>query len=321
MFRTPMVLVALIAASSISNAAGNRPPSEHRSRIRWSGVPSGHYSGWLKAEGTPVTDVSERFKPLYEAAKNGRLTLFRPAKDYVYLLIGGLFTNQYPGYMVENLRALQRAGLDAPRVSVDTGASVRKNAKAIRDAVIAANAGGKRVVLIGQSKGAVDATAALALYPEIRAKVRAMIAIQAPYGGTPIASDIRNCPELEPLVKRAVGWLFQGDMKSLSDLSYETRRIFVRLYPYPTTVPTLALASARKSLRSILDATAGYLRDRYGLLSDGLVPQVDAEIPGSRVVRLTDMDHAESVMKGLLGFPNYQPGPLTLALVSLALAK
>ena len=63
------------------------------------------------------------------------------------------------------------------------------NAKQIRDAILEASNDGKQVVLVGQSKGGVDITAALALYPEFKPHVRAVVSMQAPYGGTPIASD------------------------------------------------------------------------------------------------------------------------------------
>ncbi len=303
------------------DALGFKLPSQLKLPGRWSGVPSGQNAGWLKRSPPPVTDVTARFKALLGAAKAGKPQLPGEAKDHVYLLVGGLFTNQYPGYMDGNLKSLKQAGLEARRVGIDTSASVETNAKAIRDAVLEASKGGKKVVLVGQSKGGVDATAALSLYPELKGRVRAVVAMQAPYGGTPIASDLRNCPELKPLLKQVIGSVMKGDVKSLLDLSYEARRDFVSAHPYPSDVPTVSLATSRDSLKSIVDVTARYMRERYGIASDGLVPQADAEIPGSRVVRLSDMDHAESVLKGVPGFPNYQPEPLTLALIGLALEK
>jgi hypothetical protein len=94
---------------------------------------------------------------------------------------------------------------------------------------------------------------------------------------------------------------------------------FVRRYPYPAAVPTVALATSRYSRRSMLWPVARYMYKRYGLPSDGLVAQVDAEVPGSRLVRLDDMDHAEAALVGLPGFCNYRPGNLIEAMVALAL--
>jgi hypothetical protein len=105
----------------------------------------------------------------------------------------------------------------------------------------------------------------------------------------------------------------------VEDLTYARRMEFVRRYPYPVGVPTVALATWRNSKRSMLWPVASYMRERYGLESDGLVAAVDAEVPGSRLVRLDDMDHAEAAMVGLPGFANHHPGDVTEAAVALAL--
>lgn len=50
---------------------------------------------------------------------------------------------------------------------------------------------GKSVLLLGHSKGGVDAAAALAIYwSDLKDKVAGLALVQSPYGGTPIASDI-----------------------------------------------------------------------------------------------------------------------------------
>lgn len=50
---------------------------------------------------------------------------------------------------------------------------------------------GKRVMLLGHSKGGVDAAAALSMYwDDLREKVAGLALVQSPYGGSPLASDI-----------------------------------------------------------------------------------------------------------------------------------
>lgn len=50
---------------------------------------------------------------------------------------------------------------------------------------------GKQVMLLGHSKGGVDAAAALSMYwSSLKDKVAGLALVQSPYGGTPIASDI-----------------------------------------------------------------------------------------------------------------------------------
>lgn len=220
---------------------------EGQRTVRWRGPGSAEKIGWVRQVGPSGSDVSVRYNQLYAKAKTGKLRLPSDAKEYTYLLVGGLFTNQYPGYMGSNQKVLKQAGLRVQKVAIDTAAGVATNAGQIRDAVLAATAQGGQVVLIGQSKGGVDISAALALYPDLAAKVRSVITIQAPYGGTPIASDIQTCAELKPVVEGFVG-LLNGDQHALTDLSYEAREAFVQAHPYPARVPTVCLASARDSI-------------------------------------------------------------------------
>jgi hypothetical protein len=118
--------------------------------------------------------------------------------------------------------------LDARQVPVDSDASVKKNAETIRKAIEEATRDGSQVVLVGHSKGGVDAAAALAMHPELKDKVRAMVAIQSPFGGSPIAQDIQSTPIIRPLVNGVVSDLFRGDPASVKDLTYDARRRWAR---------------------------------------------------------------------------------------------
>ena len=286
--------------------------------MSWPGVGCAGQAGWATRGLPPPPDATAQFEAAYGAAKSGQNPLPPDAKQYRYLMVGGLFTSHYPGYFKQNEDALSAAGLQVSEAPIDTGASVEANAKVIRDAVMAAAPA--RQVLIGQSKGGVDITAALALYPEMKPYVRAVVSMQSPYGGTPIASDLAESTSLRPLISSAIQTVFKGSPAALSDLSYQARQAFVAEHPYPQDVPTLSLASSRADPKSILFDTSEYMLRRYGLPSDGLVPTADAIIPGSTVVKLSNMDHADGVLHGVAGFQNYQPGPLTTALVATALA-
>jgi triacylglycerol lipase len=307
--------------------------------FQWPGVGSGDEAGWaIQDLKTPSPDVTNQFKADYGVALKGQLPLPADANRYQYLMVGGLFTDSYPGYFKQNVEGLQKWGIqDVSRVPVDTGASSSENAQKIRDAVLNAAKSGKQVVLIGQSKGAVDITEAVALYPEIRKSIRAVVSMQGPYGGTPIASDLIDGEDqsraLESVLNGVIEDVFHGVPASLSDLTYAARKAFVSAHPYPADqVPTLSLATGRALAdgkcdpKSALFLTTDYLHQRYGLQSDGLVPTKDAIIPGSSLVTLTDMDHADGVLTGIANdigpikhFQNYQPAALTQALVKVAL--
>ena len=71
-------------------------------------------------------------------------------------------------------------------------ASVEKNARELKEYIEEIYWGSqKRVMLLGHSKGGVDAAAALSLHwSDLKDKVAGLALAQSPYGGSPIASDI-----------------------------------------------------------------------------------------------------------------------------------
>ena len=53
-----------------------------------------------------------------------------------------------------------------------------------------------QVVLVGHSKGGIDSSVAITLHPELRERVRGLITIQSPVGGTPVAQDFAQDPTI-----------------------------------------------------------------------------------------------------------------------------
>ncbi|HEX8698089.1 MAG TPA: lipase [Myxococcaceae bacterium] len=286
---------------------------------RWWGRGCTGLPGWFRSESAPTTEATPRFQHLYARVRRGEPVLPDEARRHVYLLVKGLLGDELFGYLEANQARLERRGLEVRAVQVDTEGSLADNIEVVRDALEDVAFFGRSAVLVGHSKGALEAMAVLSMYPRLRPLVRAVVALQAPYGGSPVAHDLMTTPELGRMVSLAMPLLFYGVSRSVEDLSYPARMEFVRRYPYPVGVPTVALATWRDSRRSMLWPVARYMRERYGLNSDGLVAAVDAEVPGSRLVRLGDMDHAEAALVGLPGFANHHPGNITEAAVALAL--
>ncbi len=286
---------------------------------RWSGAGSTGLAGWFKAETPPPTDVTARFREVHQRVREGEPVLPDEARRHLYLLVKGMLGDEVPGYLEDNQLRLEKRGLETREVAVDTEGRLVDNVEVVRDALLDAVHFGRTVVLVGHSKGGVEAMSTLALHPELRRHVRAVVALQAPFGGSVIANDLVTTPSLRRLLDVAFPSLFQGEAGSVEDLSYAKRMEFVRRHPYPTDVPTVALATSRLSRRSLMRPLCAYVHERYGWACDGLVNAVDAEVPGSRVVRLDDMDHAEGALTGLPGFSNYYPSDITETMVALAL--
>lgn len=85
-------------------------------------------------------------------------------------------------------------------------AAVETNAQQLKDYIEELFWGtGKRVVLLGHSKGGVDAAAALSIYwDELRDKVLGLVAVQSPYGGSPIASDMLREGQIADIETRRI---------------------------------------------------------------------------------------------------------------------
>lgn len=288
----------------------------------WPGHGCADKIGWIKNVQPPTIDSTKQFEKLDAAAKAGKSILPPDANQYVYLAVGGLFSGAAPheAYLDQNMDALKAAGLDVRRVPVDTDNTVEHNAAIIHQAVLEAAAEGKKVVLIGHSKGGCDSEAAVSMYPDIQKDVRALVTIQTPYGGSPIANDLKEVPGLKTVLGAALDAL-GGTVNSGLELTYEERQKFLAAHPMPPGIPCVCMASSRLSPLSPLYSTAQYMSSRYGIHSDGLVSNQDAFIPGSHTVTLDGIDHLDSTVSELNPFLPYHPQDLTLGLVALALQQ
>jgi hypothetical protein len=247
--------------------------------------------GWLLRKGPFPVDATARFHELYGT---------RARADARVLLVPGIFTDRYPWY----LRKVRRA-LRARELAIDTEGTVRQNAAAIRDAVLRER---EPVVLMGHSKGPIDIHAALCLHPEIVPRVRAFVSLQAPFAGTPLATDAKARPLLRALAP-----------DSFFEMGYDERRAFLAQHRPEPPVPTVALATFTSRAGWPLEKTRRYIAGHYGERTDGFVPFVDAQIPGARLVALTGIDHAAVALPWLRPFAPLDAGRAATALVALAL--
>ena len=83
----------------------------------------------------------------------------------------------------------------------------------------------------------------------------------------------------------------------------------------------MSLATSSSAVFNGLTPVINWYRLRYGEKSDGIIAQRDAEIPGSKVVRIDGLDHLNSVMPEFPGLTRWDPKKLTQALVALALEQ
>jgi pimeloyl-ACP methyl ester carboxylesterase len=300
--------------------------------------------GWLQRDPDmpPVEDGTEKFMEILDEIRHG---VHRLPNSYVYLLVPGLFSNHGPLYFVNTKTSFSKMGLTCHIAKIHSEASVEKNAREIKEYIEEMYWGAnKRVLLLGHSKGGVDAAAALSIYwDDLKDKVAGLVLAQSPYGGSPIASDIMREGQLgdyvnmRKLMEILICKVIKGDLQALEDLTYERRKQFLRNHHLPRELPVVSfhteanispavLATLSRvahaelptfsaagttmlpvvvPLGAAMAACAQLLQTRYGEKSDGLVTCRDAEVPGSVVVRpKRKLDHAWMVYSSLNDDPS-----------------
>ncbi|KAK4601875.1 hypothetical protein RGQ29_011116 [Quercus rubra] len=205
--------------------------------------------GWLQC--TPgmasVEDGTARFLELLAGIRNGEHKL---PNSFVYLLIPGLFSNHGPLYFVGAKRFFSKMGLACHIAKIHSEASVEHNAWELKQYIEELYWGsGKRVMLLGHSKGGVDAAAALSVYwSDLKDKVAGLALVQSPYGGSPLASDILRegqiaDKETRKIMEFLICKLIKGDIRALEDLTYEKRKEFIMKHKLPENIPLISFHS------------------------------------------------------------------------------
>lgn len=205
--------------------------------------------GWLQksTDMPPVVDGTPRFLELLQDVRNGEHKL---PNSFVYLLIPGLFSNHSPLYFVSTKTFFSKMGLACHIAKIHSESSVEHNAWELKQYIEELYWGsGKRVMLLGHSKGGVDAAAALSIYwQDLKGKVAGLALVQSPYGGTPLASDILREGQVADIETRRIMELLickiiKGDIGALEDLTYEKRKEFLLKHRPPNDIPLISFHS------------------------------------------------------------------------------
>ena len=187
-------------------------------------------------------------------------------------------------------------GYDMVTLDVDALSSTGKNARRIRDAVLAIprEEGLPRLVLIGYSKGAPDILDAVVSYPEIRDRVAAVVSVAGAIGGSPIANDFEqyhaelfryfpgsSCePEAE------------GDGGAVESLRPGVRKAWLAENPLPPELPYYSVVAYPSPERISLILESSY--DKLASIdarNDGQLVFYDQVIPGSTLMAYVNADH------------------------------
>jgi hypothetical protein len=197
---------------------------------------------------------------------------------------------QTPGTVATHVRQF---GFDMALLEVDGLSSSANNARQIRDAIMAMQAGPEapRLVLIGYSKGAPDILEAVVTYPEIRRHVAAVVSAAGSVGGSALANDAEQY-QAELLRHFPGATCSAGDGGGVNSLRPATRKEWLARNPLPPDVRYYSLVTFPQPDRISSILTSSYDKlSRIDARNDSQVLFYDQVIPRSTLVGYVNADH------------------------------
>ncbi len=188
---------------------------------------------------------------------------------------------------------LARFGHELGMLQVEALSGTAKNARMIRDAIMAMPVGDghKRIVLIGYSKGAPDILEAVTAYPELQGRVAAVVSAAGAVGGTPLVHDASQ-DDLELLQHFPGAECDRGDGGALESLKPSVRQKWLASNPLPPAIRFYSLVTYPEPKQ-----ISSMLRSSYDTLSkvdprnDSQMIYYDQLIPGSTLLGYINADH------------------------------
>jgi len=188
---------------------------------------------------------------------------------------------------------LAKSGYDLQMVDVDALSGIERNARQIRDAIMAMQypAGPPGIVLIGYSKGVPDALEAIVKYPELQQRVAAFVSIAGAVGGSPLANDAK-----QPFTGIFTHWpqaeCDPGDGGALDALRPEVRKAWLAANRLPPGIRYYSLVTLpdRERISRAIEPAYDKLA-RIDPRNDGQLIYSDQIIPGSTLLGFLNADH------------------------------
>ncbi len=211
-----------------------------------------------------------------------------------YGLLGDVANRLGVDYMRTQVRWLRDTmGADVTVMRLPTSAPVAENARRVAEAILADP---RPAWLIAHSKGGLDTLEAL-LDPAVAARTIALIALQSPFFGSPVADAILRRDPVHVLARGAAWLVGAGSGRGLVDLTMRTRGAWMTAHE--AEIAAFVARSPVVCLAGVMDDTAPPGPDRrfrplaqwierngHGP-NDGLVTVTSALLPGARHLIIT----------------------------------
>jgi hypothetical protein len=214
----------------------------------------------------------------------------RPLRAFV---ITGAFSDCFDEHALAfraEVRALASRGHRIELLPVGGRSGVEHNAAQIAEHLERHTTPGEHIVLIGYSKGAIDALEYVATRTPDAVPVAAVVSVAGPMLGSPAAAAARS---LYSLFEHAFAARCDpGDGQVLASLDPEVRERWFATHTLPADVAYFSLASFTTRDRIARGAKASWrILAAYDRWNDGQVAAATAAIPGGTVLGYVDTDH------------------------------
>ena len=199
----------------------------------------------------------------------------------------------YVGSQLTEATHLSRFGHDVVRIDVEALSSSTRNASLIKDAVMAIpkSEEGKRLMLLGYSKGVPDILEAVTNFPDLQQRVAAVVSIAGAVGGSPLANDatqsmlnlLKYFPDAE---------CDPGDEGALESLKPNVRKRWLASHSLPKSIRYYSIITYPHT-----EQISSMLKFNYKKLSqvdsrnDSQLIFYDQVIPGSVILGYLNADH------------------------------
>ena len=187
---------------------------------------------------------------------------------------------------------LRAAGATVRTIVVGGRSGTSHNARQIADAIAAPQIDDDRkVILIGYSKGGLDILRFLVDFPDLAARVDAVVGVASPLFGTPLA-DLAEPAYAALVAKMPYEKCPPGDGEVMASLRPDAASGWLAANPLPAGVRFYSLA-AFTTREHVARALVPFWKHLGGtdVRNDGQVVATDAVIPGSTLLGFANADH------------------------------